>query len=99
MKKLLLAGCLLILSGCADVKRQDPLITIEKVESANRDPWVTITYIHHESDDGVPYVRIENAEDLTKYRQQVQFLLQRLDEVQKRVDEMNPPTPNPEERR
>lgn len=74
-------------TGCGAQKGSGPpTITINEEDSSD---WttVTITYNNHQRDQhGPSYIILETPEELQAYKKEVEFLLDRLDETERRMN-------------
>lgn len=94
----LLAGCLLLgatqQQGC-EHRTYNPTIEVERLDTSE---WtgVTIYYRDHpRSDQEGTYVILSTPEELTRYREEVEFLLSRLEETELRMNVHEPEVESP----
>lgn len=82
----------LLCSGCEQTIPPSPNIRIERVETSE---WagVTIYFDHHyqKSSNGTHYVTLNSPEEVAAYKEQVEFLLSRLEEAELRMNVHEPP--------
>lgn len=82
----------LVFFGCEIATTPPPNIRIERVETSE---WagVTIYFDHHyqKSSNGTHYVTLNSPEEVAAYKEQVEFLLSRLEEVELRMNVHEPP--------
>lgn len=82
----------LVFFGCEIATTPSPNIRIERVETSE---WagVTIYFDHHyqESSNGTHYVTLNSSEEVAAYKEQVEFLLSRLEEAELRMNVHEPP--------
>jgi hypothetical protein len=74
-------------TGCGQQKDPTPpTITINEEDSAD---WTTVTITfnnHYRDQHGPTYIVLRNPEELAAYREQVEFLLERLEETDRRMN-------------
>lgn len=94
MKYLLVVAVVVLLSGCENQPTPSPCIRVERVETSQ---WAGITVYfdnHNRGSNGrFNYVTLNSPEEIVEYREQVEFLLARLEEAELR---MNVHEPEPE---
>lgn len=79
----------LLCAGCEQQKRPQPSTTIECTETMDY-TGVKITYRYYVNNNGEFHVQLKNLEDIQKYRRELEFLLNRLDEVEKKISVREP---------
>ena len=73
-----------LLVGCSDGLNPPPKIEVE-VNDNTENTTVTVFYQHHDSNNRGCSETLKTPEELKAYREQVEFLLNRLDEAEKRM--------------
>lgn len=81
-----------VLPGCEIAPTPTPKIRVERVETSE---WagVTVYFDSHyqESTGGPHFVTLNSPEEIEAYKEQVEFLLSRLEEVELRMNVHEPP--------
>lgn len=82
----ILAMTALLLVGCENQPLPPPTIQINESDSSN---FTVVTVIHENlyySQQEDPHVILSTPEEVAAYKEQVEFLLNRLDEVERRMN-------------
>ena len=84
--------CILsMVSGCTKKSQYVPsTISVQEYDSSSHTS-VTIQFINtYRPQNSPPYVELRTVEDVTAYKQEVEFLLNRLDEAEQRMNVHEP---------
>jgi hypothetical protein len=95
---LLVMALTVLMPGCGPTQRPaapEPEIKVERTETTNG-ASIIVRYVNHDMDSAGNVrarVVLDSPEKLQQYKKQVLFLLNQLDEAEKRSNVHEPPTP------
>ena len=83
----------MVITGCEQKSSLPPTITVNEEDSSD---WTTVTIFfnnHYRDNQGPTYMVLRNPQELQDYKEQVEFLLKRLEETERRMNVHEPEIP------